>query len=353
MLKPHNLYFHVPFCVSKCNYCAFYSRACKNPDWEKYQNGIIGEIDFWYQKLGKIEVPTIFFGGGTPSLMPIKTFEKIIKNINEKFSVLNTCEITLESNPGTLDAQKLSDFKSFGVNRLSVGVQSLDDEILKFLGRIHNAKTALELLEYARKLGLNVSADFIYGLPNQSALDVKKLCEKINSLNLNHCSMYELSIEQNTPFAKMNLEMPENEIMAQMYETIDENLIMNRYEVSNYAMPGFECRHNQNIWDGEPYIGIGNGAAGRVLFNGTWFEQMGNGQKLEPMSLRERSVEKLMTGMRTIRGIKLTEDVQNVIDFEFIKNHPDLVAINPENRLTATKKGILILDELLVNLIDL
>nr|MBQ0091597.1 radical SAM protein [Candidatus Enterousia merdequi] len=149
--------------MSKCNYCAFFSVACNNPDWEKYANSICDELVFWAEKLGKKDVPTIFFGGGTPSLMPIGVFENIIKCINQNFNVLPNAEITLESNPGTLDKYKLQDFVSNGVNRLSVGVQSLNDEELVFLGRKHNVNQAQDLLNHAMNMGLRVSADFIYG----------------------------------------------------------------------------------------------------------------------------------------------------------------------------------------------
>ncbi|MBN1282131.1 MAG: radical SAM family heme chaperone HemW [Alphaproteobacteria bacterium] len=352
LLLPHNLYFHIPFCAQKCNYCAFYSHACKKPDWDKYLNEILGEIEFWHKKIGQIEIPTIFFGGGTPSLMPENILEKIISAIGEKFSITPDCEISLESNPGTIDENKLSDFKSMGINRLSVGIQSLDDETLKFLGRIHNANQAIDLLNNAKKLGFNVSADFMYGLPNQSVTDVKNFCKKINELGLNHCSMYELSIEPNTPFYRMNLQMPDNETMAQMYESIDKTLDLPRYEVSNYATPGFECKHNQNIWDGEPYIGFGRGAAGRPFINGTWYEQIGNNEKFEPISARERDVEKIITGMRTTRGVKITDDIDKILNAEFIKSNPDLLVIE-NDRIKTTKKGLLILDEILLDLIEL
>lgn len=351
MSTPHNLYFHVPFCAAKCNYCAFYSHACKTPDWNGYCDGILKEINFWHNKLGNVEIPTIFFGGGTPSLMPATILNKIIKSVSEKFYISKDCEISLESNPGTIDSNKLANFKSVGINRLSVGIQSLDDSALKFLGRIHNVRQATDLLESAKNLGMRVSADFIYGLPNQSVEDVEDLCKKINFLGLKHCSMYELSIEPNTPFANMNLQMPDNETMAQMYEIINQTLKLPRYEVSNYASHGEECRHNKNIWDGAPYIGFGRAAAGRPLIDDIWYEQLGNNEKFEPISNAERAVEKVLTGMRTIVGLKLTPDVCEIIDFEFIKNNPDLLFIKPDNRITTSDKGMLILDELLVNLI--
>lgn len=350
MNKAHNLYIHVPFCMSKCNYCAFYSFACKNPDWTEYANKICEELKFWSQKLGKIQIPTIFFGGGTPSLMPVAIFEKIMNCVNQNFVVDKDCEITLESNPGTIDKDKLSDFVSNGANRLSVGVQSLNDEELKFLGRRHDVKTAINLLESAKNMNLRVSADFIYGLPNQKTKDVVNLCENINKLGLSHVSMYELTIEKNTPFGKMNLNMPDNEEMAQMYNAIPQVLSLPRYEVSNYAKTGEECHHNLNVWNGEAYIGIGKGAAGRVYLDNTWFEQRGNFECFEKISDGTRATEKILTGMRTMRGVKLSEDVKNILNFDWINSHKDLVAIDDEY-LHTTDKGLLILDDIIVDIV--
>ena len=346
----HNIYIHVPFCVKKCNYCAFYSVACGVPDWEKYTNDICKELIFWSEKLGKIIVPTIFFGGGTPSLMPVTVFERIIKCITDNFDVLPNCEITLESNPGTLDGNKLKDFVSCGVNRLSVGVQSLDDEELKFLGRIHNVSQSLMLLKDAADMGIRVSADFIYGLPNQNEKNIVNMCQKINKLDLKHVSLYELTIEKNTVFGKMNLNMPNNETMANMYMAISDNLNLPRYEVSNYAKIGHECKHNQNIWAGEAYIGIGKAAAGRINIDGIWYEQKGHFEQFDVMNEKDRAVEKIITGIRTVRGVKLTPDVEKQIDFDWVKNHTDL--INQDNEyLYATSKGLLLLDNLTLDLI--
>ena len=350
MAVAHNIYIHVPFCVSKCNYCAFYSFACSNPDWDKYSNDICGEIKFWSMKIGKINIPTIFFGGGTPSLMPVKTFEKIINCVKDSFILDENCEITLESNPGTIDKNKLCDLVSFGVNRLSVGVQSLKDDELKFLGRIHNVKQAIDLLNVAQDMGLRVSADFIYGLPNHNVKTVIDLCNDINKLELNHVSLYELTIEKNTPFGKKNLKMPDNETMADMYIAIGEHLSLPRYEVSNYATPGFECRHNQNIWNGDAYIGTGRGAAGRVFINNVWYEQRGNNELFEPISNDTRAMEKILTGLRTIRGVKLTDDVKNQIDFNWVNAHKDLVEIENEY-LHTSEHGLLILDEITADII--
>ena len=336
--------------MSKCNYCAFYSFACKNPDWEKYAISICDEIKFWGEKLGKIDVPTVFFGGGTPSLMPVKFFEQTIDALRKYFNLLESCEITLESNPGTIDKNKLSDFVSNGVNRLSVGVQSLKDDELSFLGRIHNASQAKDLLNDAHNMGLRVSADFIYGLPNHTEKTIHDMCMDINKLGLKHVSMYELTIEKNTPFGKMNLEMPDNETMAKMYTAISDTLSLPRYEVSNYAMPGQECKHNQNVWAGDAYIGIGRGAAGRVCMDGVWYDEMGAFERFEKIDNQTRAEEKILTGMRTVKGVKLDDDVRALIDFDWVNKNKNLV-VEKKDYLYATPDGLLVLDNLLLDLI--
>lgn len=351
MTITHNIYVHTPFCASKCNYCAFFSRACANPNWEEFCDTRVQEITYWGQKLGSPRVPTIFFGGGTPSLMPTYIFDKIISAIYKNFDVAPDAEITLESNPGTLSADKLDEFCKIGVNRLSVGVQSLDDEKLQFLGRRHSVADALRLLEIAAQKDIRVSADFIYGLPQQTPQDVIKMCDGINKLGLRHCSLYELTIEKNTPFGKMNLDMPSNQTMAEMYTAIQDTLNLPRYEVSNYAAPGFECKHNQNVWDGDAYIGIGQGAAGRVFLDGVWYEQMGNNERFDVLAPDERAIEKVLTGLRTMRGTALGDDVRKVINIEFAKSHPDMLGFTNDNRIVATDAGILLLDDLLVKLV--
>lgn len=351
MILPHNVYIHVPYCMSKCNYCAFFSVACTAPDWDTYADGIISEIDKFADLIGPAPVPTIFFGGGTPSLMPAAVFSKILTHINAIFHIEPNAEITIESNPGTIDDKKLDEFIAAGMNRLSVGVQALDDMRLRFLGRRHDAATAVKLLRRASSRNIRVSGDFIYGLPGDTTEYVADLCAQINDLGLKHCSMYELTIEPGTPFAKMQPDMPSNEEMAEMYDAIGRKLNLPRYEVSNYAATPDECRHNKNVWDGEPYVGFGRGAAGRVLVDGDWYEQMGGGIKFEKMAPRDRAMEKIITGMRTIRGVKMTPDVAAVINNEFARTARDMITFTPDGRMHATQRGLLILDDLLVQLI--
>lgn len=347
----HNIYIHVPFCVSKCKYCAFFSSACANPDWDEFTKKITEEIKYWSEKLGKINIPTIFFGGGTPSLVPEKHLDKILNETNKLFCVESNCEVSLEANPGTINKEKLQNLKNIGINRISIGAQSFDDNRLSFLGRKHSAAQAIQIINDSLSLGLRTSADFIYGLPQDTPEYVAKLCLQINSIGLEHCSLYELTIEPNTPLGKMNLNMPSNEQMAEMYETISKNLTLPRYEVSNYAKPNQECRHNQNIWDGGAYIGIGKGAAGRPFINGSWYEQLGAYEKLESISKETRAIEKIITGLRQTRGVKLTDDIKEQINFDFVNKNPDLLIISQDARLQTTNKGLLVLDYLLSELV--
>ena len=350
MNSTYNIYIHVPFCMSKCNYCAFFSQACAKPDWETYTKNIKQELLYWSKVLGRINVSTVFFGGGTPSLMPTASFSEIIVDIYKLFEPTGNCEISFEANPGTIDKKKLDSFIAAGANRISIGIQSLDDDKLKFLGRRHDTKTALKILETALKKNIRVSADFIYGLPGEDTKYITQLCKDINRLGLTHCSLYELTIEPNTPFGRQNLQMPSNEEMADMYLAISETLGLPRYEVSNYAVDGQECRHNLNVWDGAPYIGIGKGAAGRVLIDNQWYEQMGGGEKFEKISDETRAEERLITGLRQTRGVYLDNNVKKIINMDYVQKYQDLLQQTSDNRIAATKNGILILDDLILNL---
>lgn len=276
--------------------------------------------------------------------------EQILNTIRQNFLIENNAEITLEANPATIDENKLRDFQDMGINRLSVGVQRLNDEELRFLGRAHDTRDAIELINTAQDLKLRVSADFIYGISGDTEKTVANMCHQINNLGLTHCSLYELTIEENTPFGKMNLNMPSNDEMAIMYQTISSNLELPRYEVSNYATPENQCVHNSNIWNGEPYIGIGQGAAGRILIDGIWYEQKGNAEVFNPLTEKERAIEKILTGLRTIRGCQLTQDVKNVIDIDWVKNHPQYIQIS-DDTICATNDGMLILDNIITNVV--
>ncbi|MDR1071680.1 MAG: radical SAM protein [Rickettsiales bacterium] len=344
-----NLYIHVPFCLKKCNYCAFHSVACAAPDWDGYIREISEQLDSGFAQSGfglsfprrrerDLGFETVFFGGGTPSLLPVKYAEKIIRKLN----LAPDCEFTIEANPKTLSSLELKDWKDLGLNRLSIGMQSFDDDELRFLGRVHTVADSLEMLAAANDLGLRVSGDFIYGLPNHAVSDVVKLCERINDAGLRHASLYELTIERGTKFQNLS-PVPES-IGAEMYLAIQDALGLPRYEISNYGDP---CRHNAAVWAGGEYIGVGESAAGRILKNGEWFETKITGGKIleNKLTARERAVEMAMTGLRTMRGTDIRK-TPDVINWDFVNKNPAYFSSDGDF-LRMTDSGLMLLDGLM------
>jgi oxygen-independent coproporphyrinogen III oxidase len=336
-----NLYVHVPFCKKKCNYCAFHSTCPTVIDWDKYTDEIISQLNQFH--IQDYHINTVFFGGGTPSLMPVKYGDKIISKLN----MAPGCEWTLESNPKTISSLELKDWKDLGLNRLSIGIQSFDDKELEFLGRIHNVADALKLIDAANDLNLRVSGDFIYGLPGQIVSNVIKLCEQINNTGLKHASLYELTIEQGTKF--QDLPEIDDTLGAEMYQAIQDNLNLKRYEISNYGEP---CLHNSNVWAGDEYIGVGESAAGRIKIDGKWFEtKIVNGEIVQnSLTDRERAMEMIMTGLRTMVGVRTTNLPAHIINWDFVVKNPEY--FNKDgNFLKMTESGIQILDWLIEKVI--
>ncbi|SHJ81413.1 oxygen-independent coproporphyrinogen-3 oxidase [Caminicella sporogenes DSM 14501] len=264
-MKQIGLYIHIPFCLKKCNYCDFVSFDYKEENANLYFKALNKEINLYKDLLSKYSIKTIFFGGGTPSIINIKDLCNIIDNIYKNFSVLSDIEFTIECNPGTIDEEKLKKYKSFGINRLSIGLQSFNNEILKFIGRIHTKEIFERNYLLARNIGFdNINIDLIYGLPNQSLSDWKNTLKKVVNLKPEHISAYSLKIEEGTRFYDLykdgNLNLPEEEIDRQMYhyaiDYLKENNIY-QYEISNFAKRGYECRHNIIYWQNEEYVGLG------------------------------------------------------------------------------------------------
>ena len=259
------IYVHIPFCAAKCNYCAFNSKISTAEERESYVDALITEI-----KSTACPLPptySIYFGGGTPTILTLNQLKKIFAAIQTTFNVEKNSEITIEANPGTVDKNFLRGLREIGFNRLSLGVQSFNDELLKILGRIHNSTTALETVNTAKNFFDNISVDLMYGLPNQTLDDVKVDVETAAALDVQHISIYGLEVEPNTKFFQLNevgrLNLPTENICADMYEFIIATLPKlgyNRYEVSNFAKVGRESRHNSGYWTGAKYFGFGAGA---------------------------------------------------------------------------------------------
>ena len=258
------IYIHVPFCVRKCNYCAFNSKVGGAAERTAYVDALIREINL---RGNNSTVETIYFGGGTPTTLELAELAKIIGAIREVFNVDSAAEITIEANPGAVDADYLCGLNDLGFNRLSLGVQSFDDGLLKILGRIHDSRTAIETVELAKNFFGNVSVDLMYGLPTQTLDNVRHDLNFIGQLDVQHVSIYGLEVEEGTNFFELaragELNLPAENLCADMYDFITEALPalgFKRYEISNFARKNFFSRHNVGYWTGKKYFGFGAGA---------------------------------------------------------------------------------------------
>lgn len=260
-MKELGIYIHIPFCVRKCLYCDFVSYAKKENVVEKYIEALQKEILNWKKSNKDVKIKTIYIGGGTPSCIDSKFITEILNLINIK----NAEEITIEVNPGTVNKEKLYDYKNAGINRLSIGLQSTNNELLKKIGRIHNYEQFLETYKMAREVGFNnINVDLMIGLPGQAMDDLKTSLEDIINLNPEHISVYSLILEDETPLKKMIenniLKLPEEDLERQMYWYTKDFLKINgynHYEISNFAKQGFYSKHNLDCWEQKEYIGFG------------------------------------------------------------------------------------------------
>lgn len=276
-----SLYVHIPFCLRKCRYCDFLSAPQTDIDRERYVKALIREIKTQKDCPAGRPVDTVFFGGGTPSVLSADQIGRIIDALREVFLILPDAEVSLETNPGTADFEKLSAFKEAGINRLSMGVQSMHDEELHLLGRIHTAEQALEAFKTARAAGFdNINIDLMSALPGQTFDSWADSLRQAVEWRPEHISAYSLIIEPGTPFSALYDDgelppLPDEETDRKMYHYTREYLAQHgygRYEISNYALKGRECRHNSGYWTGHPYLGFGIGAASYV--NGARFSNI-------------------------------------------------------------------------------
>jgi putative oxygen-independent coproporphyrinogen III oxidase len=341
-MNPLHLYIHWPFCKSKCPYCDFNSHVRVRIDESEWLEGYLREIDYFADYIRRYKIKTIFFGGGTPSLMSPDTAKAIIDKLRS-ISYFDNIEITLEANPTSSESSKFKEFKESGINRLSIGIQSLIDEQLKFLGRNHSSKEATQTIEMASKIFDNYSFDLIYARPDQTEESWKSELNEALSYAANHISLYQLTIEKGTPFYKdardKKFTLPDQDKALDLYDItteILENKGLMRYEISNYALPGKESQHNLGYWNYREYLGIGAGAHSRIKKDGRlyhimtthnpekWLEltkKYSNGiqQNIE-MKDSEIVSEALLMGLRLQNGINLKRlKTEHGIDpFKFI-----------------------------------
>lgn len=277
MIRKLELYIHIPFCAKKCAYCDFLSAPAGIEAQREYLQALRREIRQFPDKTG-YEVSSVFFGGGTPSLLPAKWIAEIMELLGAEFCMSSNVEISIECNPGTADAKKLGIYRTAGINRISFGLQSADNEELRLLGRIHTWEDFLCTYEAAKAAGFtNINVDLMSALPGQTVKSWRETLEKVLDLKPQHISAYSLIIEEGTPFYERYAEdakrredgeetlfLPSEEAEREMYRLTEELLSgagMHRYEISNYALPGYECRHNIGYWDGTEYVGFGLGAS--------------------------------------------------------------------------------------------
>lgn len=322
--KEIGIYLHIPFCVRKCLYCDFLSAPASSQEMEDYVEALAGELREESTLYTEYSVKSVFFGGGTPSLLPGDSVKKILQTVRRCYSVQEDCEISIELNPGTVSSQKLRSWREAGVNRLSIGLQSASDGELRALGRIHTQKDFLNTYHDAVKLGFNnINVDLMFGIPGQTLESYGETLERVVSLNPApaHISAYSLIVEEGTPFYENTPELPEEETEREMNKITGAILFdhgYRQYEISNYAKPGYECRHNQIYWTRENYAGFGIGAASmvdNVRFQNTssletYLDYYLKGERQtevkgerQTLSLREQMEEFMFLGLRMTKGV--------------------------------------------------
>lgn len=268
--SPRALYIHIPFCTNKCHYCDFTSYVLKGQPVDQYLDALEQEMQRTVAELPPVQIDTVFIGGGTPTVLTPPQMERFLKAVRTYFPLAPDVEFTMEANPGTTDIDKLSAMKAGGVNRISFGVQSFDNGLLERIGRIHSVDDVYRSLENARSVGFtNLSIDLMFGLPGQTVQHLADSVNRAMELGLPHYSIYSLKVEENTLFHKLyernELPLPPEEEEFNMFMLLMDMLKSNgyeHYEISNFAKPGFESRHNSTYWRNEPYYGLGAGAHG-------------------------------------------------------------------------------------------
>ena len=319
-MTPIAIYIHIPFCVRKCAYCDFASYAGRQDVWQDYFEALLGEIDSWKDELRTREVRSVFFGGGTPSLVPAESISAVLERLRGCAAFAPDCEITMEANPGTITPEKLQICRAAGVNRLSIGVQSFDGGLLRSLGRIHSPEEAEQAVFMARDAGFsNVSIDLMYALPGQTMSQWLDTLKRAVSLPVQHISAYSLIVEEGTEMQRRvesgAVSVPDDDAVNEMQRMAVDFLGRSgfaRYEISNYARPGFESRHNICYWEVGEYLGLGCAAHSLVknerFANPAGLESYLAGQRMlgrEARSEADRQEEHIMLETRMTRGLNL------------------------------------------------
>ena len=363
MNAPLAVYIHFPYCKSRCPYCDYFRALMpKGFDEQSLIRRYLDDMRYFADICGKREVTNVFFGGGTPSLLSPNAVGCVLDELARSFSLSETAEITLEANPNSSSAEKFFGFRKAGINRLSLGVQALNEADLKVLGRTHTLEEAVSSIENGMKIFPRFSADLIYARPNQSWQDWENELKFALGFGMKHISLYQLTIMEGTAFYKKKIQVPTEDESADLYEnTVNtlQNYGLKRYEVSNFATDGEESRHNLVYWQGGDYIGLGEGAHGRLNLGEKGIFTTVDGRLDEQLSPQERAEELIMMGLRIASGIHEKDfekgcglKLFKYLDKNVIKKlaKDDLVWYDGF-KIKLTAKGFMLLDEIVLELI--
>ena len=362
------LYIHIPFCIKKCLYCDFHSFRFDLSLIYRYTQALIKELKLFLST--DYSVKTIYLGGGTPSILPVEALEEIVRTIYGSFKSDDNIEFTIEVNPGTVNEEKLRLYKTLGINRISIGIQSLKEEELKILGRIHSGKEALEALDTAINVGFtNINVDLIYGIPNQTLESWRYTLQEVLKRNPTHMSVYGLMYEPGTPLYKAlirnKIKPMSEDLEIEIFKATQEILStygLGWYEISNYAKDGYECRHNLTYWRGEDYLGFGPSAHslfGNTRYSNTpnikaYIELLDRGKSPkvweERLSPLEKAKELIILGLRLREGVSLcdvyrrtgidvgrifSENIERLISYGLLYKKEDKIQLTERGRLLA------------------
>ena len=380
------VYIHVPFCQTRCAYCAFHSMPLLGKDemtgrrlMDSYVDTLLAEISLQAQKLPNKEVESVFFGGGTPSMLPAESFARLMDGLRANFQMTEKAEITIEANPESIRGRdKLDAWLAAGANRISIGLQSLDDAALRMLGRPHKAQDGLRAVALAREAGFaNIGVDLMWGLPGQSVHQWLQTLKEIAALGVEHISSYGLTLEPGTRLEqrceKGELVLPPERDQGIMFmegaATLEAAGYMH-YEISNFARMGFQCRHNLGYWEGADYLGLGPSSTSTLgerrwtnpADMKSWMESVskgGAGQNIELLSPKTRALELIMLRLRTARGMRL-KAYQNFCGRDFLQDNRKLMQALHENGLirirngylSLTRSGMLVSNSIISNLFE-
>ena len=379
--KSLSIYVHIPFCNSKCDYCSFVSMVASPEEKHRYVTNLMNEIKLQSKNYREFySVSSIYIGGGTPSCLDNYYIRDLLSCIYKNFAVKNSAEITLELNPNSVDQTKIREYIMSGINRFSIGLQSISAKVLKSMGRTHSLADYKKTVDIIREFGVkNISTDIIIGYPNQKLIDVKETINYLIKLGIPHISAYMLQVEKGTKLKKLvdngSLGVPDDDTVVKMYDTVVDILTKNgykRYEISNFAKPTYESYHNKVYWKRKDYLGVG--LAAHSYIDGTRFANTENlteyNEKLEKsftiptkysktLTTEEKKEEAVMLSLRTSDGLDL-DAYKNEFGENFLAKKKDKIAeliknkfliLTKENKLVCTNSGYLVLNKLVLELV--